>query len=390
MAYPASVRTFPPIVDGVDFPEANDLNPLYTEVTAIEQGLLNGVAHDLIPTGTRNIGSSGVRWNQGWFNGNVTTAAQFAGSGAGLTNIPLGAITNGTFLTRANVNETITGIWTFDTRFLISADPALFRIFDEGSSVGNRAWQVIANESVFRIQATADDFTGAFNALQLGRGGNLTLGGRLIAGAAIVAVNGTAGSPGIKFADASTGWYRGGTNVLSASTAGVQRFRIETGEVSVMNANLEVEDTFHVANQPRALLRNAGTQSIPNDAATACTFNTEVQDFGNMHSLGQPSRVTVPAGQGGLYLLAGSVQFASNAAGNRQCRFAVDGGISGPRRLQTADQSAATNLHLVDVLPLSAGDFVEFMVVQNSGGSLAIGHATDVVAQTTLRVVKLF
>lgn len=128
MAYPASVQTFTNVINGVTPIEAANINGLYAEVTAIEQGLLNGFQHNLVPQGTRDIGLSGNRWNQGWFNGNVTTAAQFVGSGAGLTNVPAAAIT-GTGIPESALNddgilarladdETVTGAWTFSNTVL--------------------------------------------------------------------------------------------------------------------------------------------------------------------------------------------------------------------------------------------------------------------------------
>ena len=63
MAYPTTPISFttktPP--DALVPAHVNDLQ---TEVTAIEQGLLTGFVHDLLPTAdsTRAIGSSGLRW----------------------------------------------------------------------------------------------------------------------------------------------------------------------------------------------------------------------------------------------------------------------------------------------------------------------------------------
>ena len=63
MAYPTSVIVFTTKNAGDTIQPAHP-NDLQTEVTALEQGLLNGVAHALHPDGdqTRALGSSNTRW----------------------------------------------------------------------------------------------------------------------------------------------------------------------------------------------------------------------------------------------------------------------------------------------------------------------------------------
>ncbi len=69
MAYPASVTTFTTKSNGGTI-DASHVNDLQTEVNAIEDGLINGLSHDLIPTtnSTRDIGSVTKRWRSGYFS----------------------------------------------------------------------------------------------------------------------------------------------------------------------------------------------------------------------------------------------------------------------------------------------------------------------------------
>ena len=43
-SYPTSVKTWTALVDGADYPQADDLNTIYDEITAIEGGIRNGTA----------------------------------------------------------------------------------------------------------------------------------------------------------------------------------------------------------------------------------------------------------------------------------------------------------------------------------------------------------
>lgn len=63
MAYPTSVKTFTTKTSGQSI-EAVDVNDLQTEINAVEEGLLNGLSHDLTPStnSTRALGTSAKRW----------------------------------------------------------------------------------------------------------------------------------------------------------------------------------------------------------------------------------------------------------------------------------------------------------------------------------------
>jgi hypothetical protein len=67
-SYPASVKGFTPLVDGINYPQAADVNQAYDEITAVEQALItDGLAHDLDPDATangRDLGSTTKQWDQ--------------------------------------------------------------------------------------------------------------------------------------------------------------------------------------------------------------------------------------------------------------------------------------------------------------------------------------
>lgn len=67
-SYPVTVKSFATISNG-DIVDASDPNDIQNEVTAVEGGLLNGFAHNLLPdaNNTRDIGSDALRWANGHF-----------------------------------------------------------------------------------------------------------------------------------------------------------------------------------------------------------------------------------------------------------------------------------------------------------------------------------
>lgn len=64
-SYPSSAKAFTPVVDGVDYPQATQIDQAYDEITALEQALVStGLAHNLFAdvTATRDLGTSAVKW----------------------------------------------------------------------------------------------------------------------------------------------------------------------------------------------------------------------------------------------------------------------------------------------------------------------------------------
>lgn len=148
--------------------------------------------------------------------------------------------------------------------------------------------------------------------------------------------------------------------------------------------------SVRITGQPSCRLRNSAAQSIASQSTyTASTFDTEVGDVGGMHDSVNPSRITIPTGQGGLYLVTAATEFAFNTSGFRGCKVVLNGSTdAGPRVITSPSSSTATSVSVTHILSLSAGDFIEFVVRQTSGGSLNIG-GTLVENGTTFQVIKL-
>lgn len=66
--YPGAAPSFTPVIDGVDYPQAVDINSLQDEIAAMGTALVSGgLAHDLDPDSTaggRDLGSTSKQWDQ--------------------------------------------------------------------------------------------------------------------------------------------------------------------------------------------------------------------------------------------------------------------------------------------------------------------------------------
>lgn len=112
-------------------------------------------------------------------------------------------------------------------------------------------------------------------------------------------------------------------------------------------------------------------QSIANDTWTAISLDGETWDTGALHDGGtNPSRITV--GESGLYVATAAATFAVHSAGARYAAIAVNGTriYQAPHPAQRTDTDIS--LRVMDVLSLTAGDYVELHVYQNRGGALDV------------------
>lgn len=122
----------------------------------------------------------------------------------------------------------------------------------------------------------------------------------------------------------------------------------------------------------QARVFNSANISINNATFTALTFDSERWDTGNFHSTSSnTSRLTVPTA--GLYDIGGSVVFAANATGMREAAIRVNGSTfiveQGPQPPTVTD---GARVQVSTQYQLAAGDYVELMAFQRSGGALNV------------------
>jgi hypothetical protein len=128
-------------------------------------------------------------------------------------------------------------------------------------------------------------------------------------------------------------------------------------------------------------------QAIANSTLTAFAPDTADFDAGSpttFWSSSTPTRLTAP--QAGKYTVGCSVLWDSSTTGNRAV-YVVKNGVTGTRL--AGEQMIANSggvLNLATTLNLTTGDYVEFYVNQNSGGSANV-TATEQISQMWIALV---
>lgn len=138
-------------------------------------------------------------------------------------------------------------------------------------------------------------------------------------------------------------------------------------------------DHLHRISLPRCRAIRSTTQSIGNASTTVVDLTSEEIDTDSFHSNStNPSRITIPNGLSGDYLITAMAVFAANATGNRQLVLYLNG--AGAGNLDGVTNAAitgiTTRLSFAGLFTLTSTDYVEVAVLQNSGGSLNITNAS--------------
>ena len=141
------------------------------------------------------------------------------------------------------------------------------------------------------------------------------------------------------------------------------------------------------ATPPSCRANRTTTQSIADLTATAVSFTAaDSWDTDGFHStVSNQSRLTVPSGLGGKYLIVASVPWANHTTGWRDLTIRANGstgldstrvgsGVANPYPIST----------ITTIQQLAAGTYVEVVVWQNSGAALDVTAANVVIMQVSL------
>jgi hypothetical protein len=125
--------------------------------------------------------------------------------------------------------------------------------------------------------------------------------------------------------------------------------------------------------KPHCRVYNDANISINTATNTMLTFNQERFDVGGLHSTASnTSRITIPTGEAGKYLIGCNVRWASNATGVRSLGVVLNGTTTIAFSLVDIDSAINHAQSLVTMYSLAATDYVEVQVSQTSGGPLNV------------------
>lgn len=127
---------------------------------------------------------------------------------------------------------------------------------------------------------------------------------------------------------------------------------------------------------PKPMVRafNSTAQNIATATWTSMTLNSESYDVGGLHSTAtNTSRLTIPAGGGGVYIVTAHIGFTASSGGaGRLLRVYLNGASTlGAQVFCAPSATHAGTLTTTVQYKLAVGDYVECQVYQDTGGILA-------------------
>jgi hypothetical protein len=131
------------------------------------------------------------------------------------------------------------------------------------------------------------------------------------------------------------------------------------------------------AGQPACRLTKSGTQTLATGAVVAISFDVETFDVGGCHSGGSPTRLTVPTGGDGIYLINASIVYTSNVTGVRLGALLKNAATGLGSITQDTVFGDITCLQVTAIAQLVAGDYVEIFGYQTSGINLDVTTGCD-------------
>lgn len=141
-----------------------------------------------------------------------------------------------------------------------------------------------------------------------------------------------------------------------------------------LNTYLRDNVSWLATDAPHARVFNSAGGAIADVTDTALQFNTERVDVGNMWTSGANTRLTVPTGGGGFYMIHGSNQWAASASGYRALAIRLNG-TTAIARVVVGGQNALQEQNVTALYQLAVGDYVELVVYQNTGGNLNVNSS---------------
>lgn len=147
----------------------------------------------------------------------------------------------------------------------------------------------------------------------------------------------------------------------------------ETLTAANMNTHVRDNENWLANDFPRCKATRAAAQSIADSTGTAINLTAETFDVGGMHdNVTNNTLLTVPTGAGGHWLFGAQTNFDVSGTGRREIRITLNGTstILVEHRTFSPSGSVGSSLNVTGVHALAAGDTLQVVVVQSSGGAL--------------------
>ena len=156
-----------------------------------------------------------------------------------------------------------------------------------------------------------------------------------------------------------------------------------TGQVLSKASNTDMDFTWVAAGATPTFVGcfvyGTANQTISNATVTTVPFAAENFDSNGFHdNATNNSRITIPTGKGGKYLVVAQSSFAPNLTGFRQLRILKNGtAVQISQMNNNASNTVDIQNNLSYILSLAAADYIEMAVYQNTGGNLTLTNSTD-------------
>ena len=117
----------------------------------------------------------------------------------------------------------------------------------------------------------------------------------------------------------------------------------------------------------KCVLKLGSVFSVPNNALTAITWDSEIKDTNSMFDAGSPTIVTIKTT--GFYMIILQTSFAANATGQRRAAIVLSGSTVAPLEQTDASAAGITSHNAVIAHDMTLNDTVTFQAFQDSGGA---------------------
>jgi hypothetical protein len=166
-----------------------------------------------------------------------------------------------------------------------------------------------------------------------------------------------------------------------------------SGQVLAKNSNTDLDFIWQTPGAPSftgCMLYKGASQTLSNNTFTAVTFAAaDYIDTDNFHDPStNNTRITIPAGKGGKYLVFGNVCHDAGAANNYVTTRIYLNGSEFAETFELLEQAQQT-ADIQAIMNLSAGDYIELYAYQLTGGSNPIYGETALAVKATCFGVQL-